>query len=191
MRALILNCFEAPTTLSENMSAWVASELAAHRFEVDLLATGTMQIMSCRACFDCWLKTPGKCCYNDDFETVARAYLHSELVLVWTPVVFGTYAGGMKKVLERMIGLMTPFFRFDGGETHHPPRYDHNPAFFGLGWLTAPEPAWAEIFRRLVARNAANLMSPRHAAATLRDETGRAKVCATLRAFLKALREGQ
>jgi hypothetical protein len=190
MRALVLDGFEIPTNLSEEVGRSLACDLSEQGYAVDVLPVTRMRIIPCRACFDCWLKAPGACCYDDDFEIVARAYLRSDLVLIWTPVVFGTYASGMKKVLERLIGLMTPFFRFDGCETHHPPRYDHIPAFFGLGRLIAPVPAWTDVFERLVGRNAANLMSPRHGAAAFMDDAGRQKAFTALHAFLES-REGK
>ncbi len=189
-QALILDGFEIAIPGSEGLSAGVKAELEASGFQVAVRPIRNMRIAPCRACFDCWLKTPGSCTLRDDFHTIARAYLDSDLAVFWTPVVFGSYGSGMKRVLERLIGLLTPFLRFEAGETHHPPRYAHNPALFGLGWPISPDPAWAAVFERLVARNAANLRSPRYGAAVVMDQADWPGARTALRTFLRAAGSG-
>lgn len=40
---------------------------------------------------------------------------------------------GPKKGLDRLIGLVSPFFTKIAGETHHRPRYDRYPALLAVG----------------------------------------------------------
>src|SRR6266496_2097427 len=63
---------------------------------------------------------------------------------------------------RRSIGIISPFFtRFDG-EVHHKARYARYPALLGIGVSEDRDPEEAQIFARLVDRNAINFHAPAH-----------------------------
>jgi multimeric flavodoxin WrbA len=95
---------------------------------------------------------------------IAEEYVKSDVVVLVTPISFGGYASQLKKAVDRMIGIVSPFFQIINGETHHKPRYDRYPALAAIGFLSEPDEEQSEIFRQLVARNATNLHAPAYLA---------------------------
>ncbi|MBN2125517.1 MAG: flavodoxin family protein, partial [Deltaproteobacteria bacterium] len=131
-----------------------------------------MDIPYCLGCFGCWVKTPGFCIMKDATRDIAGTFIRSDLAVLLTPVTFGGYSSELKKALDRMICLLSPFFRKVGGEVHHRPRYDRYPRWMALGALPESEPEEEEIFSRLVERNAINLYAPDHVSGILIEDQG-------------------
>lgn len=131
------------------------------------------KIAPCLGCFDCWVKTPGRCRnQRDDADRLCREMLEADVMILLTPVTFGGYNALVKGALDRSLGLLSPMFQSvrSGpfrGEVHHRARYPRYPSMLGVGLLADPSPQEEGIFRRLVARNAVNLHSPRQAAGFL------------------------
>ena len=86
-----------------------------------------MKLAHCLGCFGCWVKTPGLCVEADAGRDIAKAIVRSDVTVLFTPVTFGGYSPELKKMVDRFIQLITPFFEMDHGEVHHPPRYAHLP----------------------------------------------------------------
>jgi multimeric flavodoxin WrbA len=125
----------------------------------------------CLGCFECWTKTPGLCRIDDAGRNVAESLIQSDLAIFVTPITFGGYSSVLKKAVDRVIPLISPFFERIDGEVHHHARYARYPALFGLGVLSGPHPVQAQIFDTLVSRNAINLHAPAHGSRViLRDQ---------------------
>jgi hypothetical protein len=167
MRALLLNGGHTGGP-DEDAIATVESilrhRLVEHAFEVDAATLREASVAYCRGCFQCWTRTPGLCRTNDAARDLTRRFIRSELVVFLTPVTFGGYSSELKKMLDRSIGLVSPFFRRIDGETHHRRRYARYPALLGVGLLPGPDLEDEALFRALVRRNAINLHSPAQAA---------------------------
>ncbi len=86
-----------------------------------------MVIRQCLGCFKCWTKTPGKCVIKDDAESILMSVIHSDLVIFASPLVMGMTTGLMKRLNDRLIPLIHPYFSIVKGEIHHRYRYDHYP----------------------------------------------------------------
>jgi len=169
MNALILD-----GALPDNASVTAVSQhllqaLTASGRCVEVVELRKQKIAYCLGCFDCWTKSPGACKIDDDGRTVTAAMLASDLVVYLTPLTFGGYSSELKKVLDRSICLVSPFFTRIDGEVHHKARYDRYPAILGVGVAAAPNDAQAAIFGRLIERNALNLHAPAHAAFVVHD----------------------
>jgi hypothetical protein len=135
----------------------------------------------CLGCFECWTKTPGLCRIDDAGREIARSAVQSDLAIFLTPITFGGYSSELKKAVDRIICLISPFFRRIDGEVHHRARYDRYPALTGIGVLPEPHPAQEQIFQALVGRNAINLHAPAHRSAILYRDRGPAAVEAVVR----------
>lgn len=122
-----------------------------------------IEITDCAGDFNCWLKTPGICSINDENREIARAVVQSDLLVFLTPVTFGGYASELKKGLDHIIQIISPFFETVAGESHHVKRYERYPRFVGLGLMDGVDDEAARVFRTLVARNALNAHDDRHA----------------------------
>jgi NADPH-dependent FMN reductase len=123
-----------------------------------------MKLAHCLGCFTCLVKTPGICREADAGPEIAKAVIRSDVAVFFTPVTFGGYSPELKKVLDRFIHLISPFFQMDHGEVHHPPRYAHRPRLIMIGVQRRANSTEAHIFRVLAGRNAINLHPPSYAA---------------------------
>jgi multimeric flavodoxin WrbA len=124
-------------------------------------------IADCLGCFGCWIKTPGQCVIDDSARLIANKMAQSDLVVYVTPVVFGGYSSELKKVLDRQICAILPFFTEVKGEFHHPPRYEKIGKLAAIGVLPEPNPASEEIFKKLLFRNSLNKQAPKYTTAII------------------------
>lgn len=122
---------------------------------------------SCIGCFGCWLKTPGICVESDDGRRIAEAVVHSDTLILLTPVTFGGYSSEIKNAQDRWIPLILPDFGVFHGEIHHQPRYRRYPRWIGIGLQAQPDDEQAHTFKTLVGRNALNFHAPSYAADVL------------------------
>ncbi len=132
--------------------------------EVEVFPLREMRIAHCLGCFNCWLKTPGLCVENDAGRQIAKAVIHSDTVVFFTPVTFGGYSPDLKRMVDRFIQIASPYFMMDHGEVHHPPRYPRRPRFVMVGVQRHEDPQEARIFRTLAGRNAINIHPQSYAA---------------------------
>jgi multimeric flavodoxin WrbA len=127
---------------------------------VTLYRPDELLLAPCQGDFDCWLKTPGLCRIQDDQGALAQAIHDADLLVYATPLTFGGYSAALKKLVDRMIGLLEPFFTTRDGLTRHTARYPTFPAILGLGWSDGPSEADRQTFAALVRGNAANKGAP-------------------------------
>ena len=89
----------------------------------DIVIDSSKCLNSCVGCFSCWIKHPKKCIYNDDYSNMTECIKNSgELVLI-SKCRYGCYSSEVKRVLERCIGYVLPYFTIRNGEIHHKSRY--------------------------------------------------------------------
>jgi multimeric flavodoxin WrbA len=160
MRALILNGEELDGITLKQVSKKISKELQANDYEVEEILLKEKEIADCLGCFDCWVKTPGICIIDDYGREAAARLINSDLLVFLTPVVFGSYSYQLKKALDRMIPLISPYFKKVEGEIHHKKRYSKYPSILAVGLLEKVNEAQTEIFRELVKRNSINFHSP-------------------------------
>lgn len=105
----------------------LSSELAKVGNEVVVLNLNEMKINYCIGCYSCWLKTPGKCIFNDDGPRILTEYLDSDIVLFASPVIMGFVSSLIKSVQERLLPTVHPFLCIKENRMQHIPRYDKYP----------------------------------------------------------------
>jgi len=159
MRALILNGEEMDGLSLKRLSESIKEELKSEGFEVEEILLKEKRIADCLGCFDCWVKTPGVCIIDDYGRKAAAQLIKSDLVVFLTPVVFGSYSYQLKKALDRMIPLISPYFKKVKGEIHHKKRYSKYPFLLAFGLMNKINQVQTEIFKELVERNAINFHS--------------------------------
>ena len=160
MRALILNGEELNGFSLSLISKSIKEELKAEGFEVREILLKEKEIADCLGCFKCWVKTPGICIIDDYGREAAAELINSDLLIFLTPVVFGSYSYQLKKALDRMIPLISPYFKKVKGEIHHKKRYPEYPSLLALGIMGKIERKQSEIFKELAERNSINFHSP-------------------------------
>ncbi len=162
MKATILNGSLKDNGVSENIHELIRNELERKNWDAESFILRHMKITYCIGCFGCWIETPGSCLIKDDAIEVAREYINSDLVIFITPITFGGYSSELKKALDRLICLISPFFMRIDGEVHHKPRYERYPNLIGIGLLNNEDMESERIFSTLVERNAINMHAPVH-----------------------------
>ena len=160
MKALILNGEEIGGFSLKQISKNIRKDLKTNDFEVEEIFLKEKEIADCLGCFDCWVKTPGICIIDDYGRETAAELINSELVVFLTPVVFGSYSYQLKKALDRMIPLISPYFKKVKGEIHHKKRYSNYPSILAVGIVEEMDEAKNQIFKELVQRNSINFHSP-------------------------------
>ena len=114
-------------------------------------------IKGCLGCFNCWIKTPGKCIIEDSYTEMPKYILESDTFVIITRIKYGCYTSYVKNVLDRSIGFMLPFFKTVNGELHHTQRYNKSPKLVVIGYgddITFDE---EQTFKKLIKGNAINL----------------------------------
>ena len=137
MKITILNGnSDAQNYSFEDYLARLKTTLEADHHQVTLLPLQEMEIRYCIGCFGCWVKTPGECFAQDLSSQVLSAVLHSDFTVWASPLVMGYPSAVLKRIMDKSIPLIHPYFVVDHNEAHHRARYTHYPR---LGLLLAKE----------------------------------------------------
>jgi len=131
-------------------------KVSTHSPDIQLFHLDEKKIAPCLGCFSCWIKTPGHCIIDDQQEEILRALAVADRIILLTPLVFGGYGPELKKVLDRIIPVLLPFFYKVRGEIHHPQRYPRTRSLGAIGFIERKNPEEIELFRDIVERNAIN-----------------------------------
>lgn len=168
MKSLILNGEEMEGLCLDEISESIKEGLVDNDFEVEEIILKEKEIADCQGCFNCWVKTPGICIIDDYGRDVAAELIDSDILVYLTPIVFGSYSYQLKKALDRMIPLISPYFEKIKGEIHHKKRYSEYPSILGIGIVSKENIEQSQIFKELVERNSINFQSPHFKAEVFR-----------------------
>lgn len=188
MNAAILDGSLQHNEIYDNIRSSIAQELG-NNWSVDSYVIRDMKIVHCVGCFGCWNKTPGSCVMKDDSAKIAKAVVNSDLLIFLTPITFGGYSSELKKALDRIICIVSPFFTTINGETHHKPRYIKYPKIMGIGVLPERDDESGKIFSELIRRNAINFHAPAHVAGILQLNQSMTEHEKDIRNYLKFITE--
>lgn len=118
------------------------------------------KIRQCLGCFDCWLKTPGKCIQKDDMEELLTLWMKADLVVFATPLYVDNVTGIMKTFMDRIIPLTEPYFEKDPqGEYRHRKRYQKIPKIAVISNCGFAEQSHFQVLSLLFKRVARNMQS--------------------------------
>ena len=187
MRATILNGATRDDAPTHRVAAALTDLLQAQGCDVEQIRLEELDIAPCLGCFGCWVKTPGICLIDDAGRDVTKRAIQCDLLTFVTTITFGGYSFQLKKAVDRLIPLITPYFQFIDGEIHHQKRYARYPSLLGVGTLLEPSEAQAQLFRTLIHRNAINFYSSHHAAAVVCPQHEDREVNQALKTVLRQL----
>ncbi|MCK5242983.1 NAD(P)H-dependent oxidoreductase [bacterium] len=138
----------------------LAARLKTSQHRTEILICRDMVLKSCVGCWDCWVRTPGRCSHSDDTTHARHAILHSDLAIWASPLIMGFTSALLKTVQDKMVPIISPYFRMVQGEIHHRPRYRHYPKFgLLLGLEADTDEEDIAITKELYERLALNLIS--------------------------------
>lgn len=101
----------------------ISSDLFSAIDDNFIVINANMKAARCVGCFRCWLKEPGFCRFADNLETVGQFLLSSEEIIIITEMLYGGMSIPVKRVIDRCIPGVTPFFKKRFGKLHHLQRY--------------------------------------------------------------------
>ncbi|MBY0492225.1 MAG: NAD(P)H-dependent oxidoreductase [Gemmatimonadaceae bacterium] len=162
MSVLLLNGALGPDPLLDDLAARLRHDFEVRGATVETVLLRIESIAWCQGCFACWTHTPGTCKIHDVGRDLARDFAQADTVVLLTPSRFGSYSSESKKLLDRTMSMLLPFFRRLDGETHHRPRYETRPRFGVLAVLEHADFDDAATLRVLAERNAVNFAAPAH-----------------------------
>ncbi|UCE42140.1 MAG: flavodoxin family protein [Candidatus Aminicenantes bacterium] len=139
-------------------------ELGSAGWSTEPILLNEVEARSCIGCFKCWDTTPGLCIQKDEAQDVVRKIIQSDLVIFMTPLTFGGYSSELKKIIERMLGLLQPGMTIIKGETHHLKRYECYPSLLAIGVTKNQDDDEKQIFNTLIERHSFNFYPPKHRA---------------------------
>ena len=162
MHVTIVTDKQQKGALGVRLEEKLLSALRREGITCDVYDIEAEQLRACVGCFGCWVKTPGECVIRgDQAAEISRALVQSDLFVLLTPVVYGSVSPAIKRILDRSIGIILPFFRTRNGQMHHALRYREIASLAYIGYGEDVSPAEAETFRQIAKANAVNLC-PKH-----------------------------
>lgn len=126
MRFLLIDGAAGPGPLDQVVTR-VRERLFADGHPTEVFRLREMDIRQCVGCWDCWVKSPGRCRLPDDQEGILRRVLEVDCVVFAAPLVMGYPAALLKRCVERFIPLLHPYITLLEGECHHRKRYANYP----------------------------------------------------------------
>jgi multimeric flavodoxin WrbA len=96
-------------------------------------------INKCIGCWNCWVKTPGRCVMKDQMAASYNDYVNSDTVILVMDTAQGFINHQAKAFLDRTIPHYHPYIEMVDGECHHIARYERYPDmvfYFDLQGLT-------------------------------------------------------
>lgn len=105
----------------------LAAMLTTEGHAVTAFTLREMDVKFCTGCFGCWVKTPGECVVHDASREICRTVINGDFLLWAAPLRMGFPDATLKKMMDKSIPLIHPYFVVDHGEAHHRARYDHYP----------------------------------------------------------------
>ncbi|WP_027400201.1 flavodoxin family protein [Anaerovorax odorimutans] len=128
MKILILNGNSKTEYMDfENYINELKSFLEQKDNDVKIINIRNYQLHDCIGCYQCWLKTPGHCCFHDGMESILKEYLKSEVVVMASPIVMGFISSLTKRFSDRMLPLVHPFLIMREDRMGHIMRYNKLP----------------------------------------------------------------
>lgn len=138
--------------------------------DVKIFSKEIDDIHPCLGCFNCWLKTPGRCVINDSYTEMPKYIKENDKLVIISEIRYGSYSPYIKRVIERSIGFLLPFFRFVNGEIHHSVRYKEVPKMIFIGYSNSEITEDSKkTFRDLIKGNAINFGCSEHETFIVKD----------------------
>lgn len=138
--------------------------------DLQVFITSKADFKPCIGCFKCWVKTPGTCIMKGSSQNISKEIIESDLVIFVSEVKYGCYSVAIKRVWDKQIPLILPFFTIIKGEMHHSARYKKYPKIIAIGCgedITSEE---EQTFIELISANAKNFHSENAKAYVCREE---------------------
>lgn len=82
-----------------------------------------MKVHNCTGCFGCWLKEPGTCLIKDDSQQFLYDLSKCTEFIIISRCLYGDVSPFIKKMQDRSLPNLLPFFTIRKKQMHHKIRY--------------------------------------------------------------------
>lgn len=190
MRTVIIGDKTDKSNLGESIKDGVKNLFETSGAEYSFYEVGKEDLNFCVGCFGCWTKTPGVCVFNDLGREINREFVNSDVVVLLSPVRYGCYSTAIKRVWDRSIPIILPFFKKINNEVHHAPRYSKYPELVIVGYGENISDSEVETFKSLSAANAVNFQTKEARAYVCRGERDVDRVMQSVNSYVNE-KEGE
>jgi len=156
MKILVINDSQNEDKFGKKIREKTVKMLKGEKVEFKGYNLSIDNLHHCIGCFNCWFKTPGICVFDDVSRSICEDFVKSDIVLYVGPIKYGCYSPVIKRVFDRQIPNVLPFFEEVHGEMNHSPRYDKYPELVTLGYSEDISDEEEETFSSLVTANGIN-----------------------------------
>lgn len=156
MEVLIVSDSSTQNNIGQKLEKELIGKLKDSNYNYKHYNVKNAEIKKCIGCFNCWLKTPGVCIYNDVTRDICKDDIGSDIYILLSEIKYGGYSEQIKRVLDRSICTNLPFFKDVNGEMHHTPRYDKYPQLVFVGYGSDITNEEEKTFQELNQANAIN-----------------------------------
>lgn len=144
------------TILSDDTSQMVGEQLYRNlcekNVEAEYIAIGNLNVGPCYSCGGCTDKTYGKCIHRDDCDVIFPKLIHSDVMVIVTPVVWGSYSFKTKRVFDKCAVIGDRHYYVKNGELVKG-KLGHIHGFYAIGVKNDCREEEQIIFKNLVAEN--------------------------------------
>jgi multimeric flavodoxin WrbA len=142
--------------LSDHTNQKVGERLYEHlnnkKIMTEFISVADLNVEPCYSCGGCTNKTYGKCIYRDDADMILSKLIHSDVMIMVTPVKWGSYSFKTKRVFDKCAVIGDRHYYEKNGELVKGKIGNIN-TFIAVGvkdhWLNGEK----EVFENLVAEN--------------------------------------
>jgi multimeric flavodoxin WrbA len=94
---------------------------------LNVITLREQSINKCIGCWNCWVKTPGRCVMKDQMANSYNDYVNSATVILVMDTAQGFINHQAKAFFDRTIPHYHPYIEMVDGECHHVARYERYP----------------------------------------------------------------
>lgn len=143
MKVLLISDADYHTMTYDNLQGILFGIFEEKGAEIETLEIGERNLLFCKGCFECWVKTPGECVIKDLAGQLNNRFMNSDVVIYISPVVFGQFSANIKNAIDRTLPNILPFFKtVENGASSHHLRYKSYPKQIIIGYgeeIDAPD----------------------------------------------------
>jgi multimeric flavodoxin WrbA len=92
--------------------------------DVEIIDVSKQKITPCVGCYTCWTKTPGKCIFRDDMDTILEKRVNADVVIWSFPLYYYSLPSGIKALMDRQLPMGKAKMGSDHESGSHVGRYD-------------------------------------------------------------------
>ena len=101
---------------AHSMGQAIYEDFTKTRHYVKHFPLGNMRIEPCYACRGCELKTFRRCVIRDDADLLLPELVRSEIIIVLTPITFGSYSFQVKRAVDKFNLICDLHYYYNKGE---------------------------------------------------------------------------